>query len=124
MLPDLAFFVGLERQVWQALCGGDAQADARLLSADFLGVYPTGFADRAAHAAQLAERPLVADFLIDRERLLPLAADTALLAYRATFRRPGQDRRAPVHVMFVSSIWQCRAGVWVNVFSQDTPECD
>jgi hypothetical protein len=124
VLPELAFFVELERQVWEALLSGDAEADARALSADFLGVYDTGLSDRAEHAAQLAHGPLIVDYLIDRERLLPLAADTALLAYRARFRRHGEDRRAPVHTMFVSSIWQRRDGGWVNVFSQDTPERD
>jgi hypothetical protein len=124
VLPDLSFFVELERQVWEALRTGDPAADARLLAADFLGVYETGFADRAGHAAQLGDGPLVHDYLIDRERLLPLGTDAALLAYRARFQRHGDDRRAPAHTMFVSSIWQRRDGAWVNVFSQDTPERD
>jgi len=124
VLPDLAFFVELERQVWEALRTGDAEADARVLSANFLGVYETGFADRAAHAAQLNAGPRVDDYLIDRERLLPLCRDSVLLAYRARFRRHGDDRRATMQTMFVSSIWQQCDGDWVNVFSQDTPQRD
>ena len=45
---DIEQFIRLEREVWEALANGDGQADGRLLSDDFLGVYTVGFADRAA----------------------------------------------------------------------------
>ncbi len=122
MLPDLAFFVELERQVWEALRQGDRAADERLLSADFLGVYDSGFADRTAHVSMLADGPTMRDYWLDRERLLPLAPDLVLLSYRAKFRRAGADRT--METMFVSSLWQLRAGTWVNVFSQDTAARD
>ncbi len=51
---DLNACLELEAKVWDALRRGDAEADLRLLADDFLGVYPTGFADRWAHAGQLA----------------------------------------------------------------------
>jgi len=38
------FFVDLESRMWDALANCDANADHELLSADFVGVYPTGFA--------------------------------------------------------------------------------
>ena len=43
----------------KALAAGDAVGDRALLSDDFVGVNPTGFADRAAHAAELDDGPTV-----------------------------------------------------------------
>ena len=43
---DIEQFIRLEREVWEALANGDGQADGRLLSDDFLGVYNGGLADR------------------------------------------------------------------------------
>ena len=45
--PSVDEFVRLETRVWQALVDGDPEADARMLSDDFLGVDPAGFSDRA-----------------------------------------------------------------------------
>ena len=111
----------LETEVWQALVTGDPDADSRLLAADFLGVYPTGYADRADHVGQISAGPTVAEFTLSEARLLSVSDSTVLLAYRAEYRRPdaapGSDREA----MYVSSLWCRREGAWVNVFSQDTP---
>ena len=65
-------------------------ADGRQLSDDFLGVYTVGFADRAAHVAQLADGPTVSDYSLSDTRLMVLSVDMVLLAYRAEFRRPRQ----------------------------------
>ena len=115
---DIEQFLRLETEVWEALAKGDGEADARLLSDDFLGVYTVGFADRAAHIAQLADGPTVSEYSLSEGRLMVLADDMVLLAYRAEFRRPGEE--APESVL-ISSIWQEREGRWVNIFSQDTP---
>jgi hypothetical protein len=114
----LETFLKLETAVWEALVRGDAVADARLLSADFLGVYPTGFADRSAHAAQLEEGPTVAEYTLSEARIRVLSPDAVLLAYRADWRRASSTEP---EAMYVSSLW-CRAGDgWENLFSQDTP---
>jgi hypothetical protein len=118
---DIERFIALETQVWEALVHGDGEADARLLSDDFLGVYTVGFADRGAHVAQLAGGPTVNDFALGEARLMALADDMVLLAYRAEFSRPGEDARESV---LISSIWQERDGTWVNIFSQDTPAAE
>ena len=120
MLPDTSFFVALECRVWQALVDGDIEAEANLLDPQFLGVYASGFASREDHAAQLADGPSVKDFSIQEPRLLPLAPDTAVLSYSATFTRLGMGITASVQTMYVSSIWWKRGASWVNVFSQDT----
>jgi hypothetical protein len=115
---DIDQFVALESKVWEALVQGDGEADRRLLSDDFLGVYTIGFADREAHVLQLDHGPTVSDFAISEPRLMVLADDMVLLAYRAEFGRPLDDERESV---LISSIWQARDGGWVNIFSQDTP---
>ncbi|APG46767.1 nuclear transport factor 2 family protein [Phaeobacter porticola] len=106
-----------ETAVWTALQQGDVAADLAALHPQFLGVYPSGFAGRNDHAEQLENGPSVAEFTIEDVRVLPLAAGCALLAYRACYRRTGQDKTA---AMYVSSIWQRCDGAWINIFSQDT----
>jgi len=115
--PTLDEIVALETAVWVALRDGDAGADERLLSDDFLGVYPTGFAGKGDHSGQLDEGPTVASFTIDAPVLKVITPDDVLLAYDAGYRRP----EGPEEHMYVSSLWSRRDGVWRNVFSQDTP---
>ena len=120
--PLLDILVELESRVWEALRRGDAAEDERLLAADFVGLYPTGYADRNDHVGQLVGGPTVAEFQLHDVRLIALGPDDALLCYRAHYRRPGGGTRS----MWVSSLWSRREGNrregnWVNVFSQDTP---
>lgn len=116
--PTLSYFIGRERLVWEALVAGDAAADGRLLSDDFLGVYPTGFAGRADHVAQLADGPTVTHYSMRQEALLAISDDAVLLTYEARFRRVGSGASER---MYVSSLWCRRDQRWVNTFSQDTP---
>jgi hypothetical protein len=112
------FFVDLESAVWDALVTGDADADRALLSEDFVGVFPTGFANRADHADELADGPSIATYTITDARLIDASEDAVLLCYRAEYRRPSQSA---AEVMFISSLWVQREGRWWNTFSQDTP---
>ena len=114
----LAEVLAAETAVWRALVQGDAAADRALLSHDFLGVYPSGFAGRDDHADQLKAGPSIAQFSLDEARVILPAPGVALLSYRATFRRPGGTR---AEVMLVSSLWRHANGAWINLFSQDTP---
>lgn len=120
-MPTLEELLTLETSVWQALLDGDGDSDARLLSQDFLGVYPTGFADRAAHAAQLVDGPTVAWFELHDARVITLTDSAALLVYRADFARPSTTGTPVADAMYISSLWCRRDDCWVNVFSQDTP---
>ena len=112
--------LALERSVWDALVAGDAAADRAALAPDFLGVYPSGFAERACHVGQLDDGPSIARYRIEDARLDVIAADAFLIAYRAVFARAASpdDEEA----MYVSSLWRLRGGRWLNTFSQDTPE--
>ena len=117
---DLQALLELETMVWDALQRGDADADRRLLADDFLGVYSSGFADRADHAGQLAAGPTVASFELHEPRMLELGDDHVLLSYRADYQRLVDGVAQPGKSMYVTSLWSRRAGQWVNVFSQDT----
>ena len=116
-MSDLETILDLERRVWQALADGDTSADQALLAEDFLGVYSTGFSDRAGHVGQLAAGPSVQSHALSAARLMPLGAGRVLLAYRADFTRVG---RSAGEAMYVSSIWERRNGRWLNTFSQDS----
>lgn len=117
----LALALQLESAVWDALVAGDASVDEAALAEHFLGVYPTGFSDRAGHVGQLSDGPTVAEYSIVSPVRLDLGADCFLLAYDAHYRRIAG---APVERMYVSSVWQRIDGAWRNVFSQDTPASD
>lgn len=118
---ELADVVALETAVWEALRAGDAGADMRLLSDDFLGVYPSGFADRAAHAGDLAGGPTVSEYRISDARLLVVSEADVLLSYRAEFRRIRDGALGEIETEYISSLWSQRDGRWLNTFSQDTP---
>jgi hypothetical protein len=122
MAPSrLAQFVRLESQVWEALVRGDADADRALLTDDFVGLYPTGFASRDEHAGQLRDGPTMTSFAISEARLVEVSPSAVLLCYRADYRpaRAGGPNEAAT--MYISSLWIVRDGRWLNVFSQDTP---
>ncbi len=116
--PTLDEILLLEKQVWEALVDGNAQADRALLCADFLGVYPSGFANRDDHVGQFADAPTMAQYELSDTRLRVLSADIVLLSYRADYRRPDREEW---EAMLISSLWERRHDVWVNSFSQDTP---
>ena len=117
MTFNIEHFLALETSVWQALVTGDPKADTALLTADFLGVYPSGFAGRADHAGQLDQGPVMQAFHLDQARLTVITPDHVLLSYRATYRRIN----AAQEVMFITSLWQQTTDGWLNSFSQDTP---
>ena len=117
---DVLFdILALEENVWQALTAGDIAADKKALHAEFLGVYPSGFASRQDHLDQLQQGPSIASYSLSQARLLPLGSQHVCLSYHARFTRINAEAE---EAMYVSSIWQRAAQGWVNVFSQDTPE--
>ena len=109
--PGVDFFVGLETQMWEALVRGDGAADRELLSQDFLGVYPTGFADRDQHVDALADGPTMSAYTLSDARLTRICEDTVLLSYRADCTSAGRES---TQTMFISSVWARRDGRWLN----------
>ena len=121
---SLETILRLETKVWEALRTGDAELDARMLSENFLGLYPTGFANREDHCAPLKAGPTVADFEIVTPRLIELTPEIVLLAYLAKWRRIKHGEIQAFETMYISSIWQLLDNDWKNIFSQDTPAED
>jgi hypothetical protein len=115
-----AQFLALESKVWDALAAGDMSADERLLTDDFLGVYSSGFANRSMHVAQLRSGPTVLRYELSEARIMTLANDLVLLAYRADWV-PNDAADNAVETMYITSIWRREGADWRNVFSQDTP---
>ena len=116
--PNLGDILALEKQVWNALVAGDPQADGRLLTDDFLGVYSTGYSDKSGHVAMLDNGPTMAEFALGDARLRVISPDAALLSYRADYRPTNSN---DWQVMFISSLWEYIDDHWLNSFSQDTP---
>jgi hypothetical protein len=117
---DVDYFLQLEQAVWRALCEGDMDADRALLAEDFLGVYPSGRADKSAHVAQLRDGPTMSTFSLTDAQVVILAEGVVLLTYRAEFARHCLSSRRASETMFVSSVWRKAGETWRNVFSQDT----
>lgn len=115
---DTQFFLDLESKVWAAQVSGDGDADRRLLSSDFLGVYPSGVATRTDHVQQLSDGPVMRTYALSQAQLIAVSPTAVLLSYRADFQRPAV---AAPEAMFVSSLWRHIDGRWQNTFSQDTP---
>ncbi|MGI9369945.1 MAG: DUF4440 domain-containing protein [Ruegeria sp.] len=116
--PTIDEILGLEERVWLALVEGNAEADRALLSPDFLGVYPTGFANRDEHVGQFADAPTMAAFKLSKARMRVLSPNAVLLSYRADYQRPDAT---DWDAMLISSLWERQGEFWINTFSQDTP---
>jgi len=117
---DLNFFLGLEIQVWEALKNGDKNANSRLLSDDFLGVYETGLGSKEDHLELLRNGPIISCYEIGSSQLIQLGPEIASLTYSATatfLRNEGEDTQV---LLYITSIWARRLNKWVNIFSQDT----
>ncbi|MBR2657351.1 MAG: nuclear transport factor 2 family protein [Loktanella sp.] len=110
-----------EVSVWDALTRGDRQADDGALADIFLGVYSDGFAGKCDHVQQLGSGATMQSYRLSMHRVMALGAEHAVLSYRVDFLRAG---KADPEAMYVSSIWQRRAGGWINIFSQDTIATD
>jgi len=116
--PRLAEFLALETKVWEALAAGDAEADGRMLTEDFLGVYPSGFSDKTGHCAQLQDGPVMAGYRLSDAQLRVLSPEAVLLSYRASYQPAGSGDWKE---MLISSLWEKGENGWLNSFSQDTP---
>ena len=110
----------MEKQVWEALKNGDVNADASLLSDDFLGVYEDGFSTKEDHLAQLRNGPIISSYKIGSIRLLQLGPEIVSLTYSATAIFLKNDTQDSQNLLYITSIWARRFNKWVNIFSQDT----
>ena len=110
----------MEKQVWEALKNGDVNADANLLSDDFLGVYEAGISSKEEHLERLRNGPVISSYEMGSAQLIQLGPEIVSLTYSATaifLKNEAQDTQ---NLFYITSIWACRLNKWVNIFSQDT----
>ena len=120
MKIDINFFMNLEKKVWEALKNGDLNADADLLSDDFLGVYESGISTKEDHLNQLMDGPIISSYKMGPARLLQLGNDVVSLTYSATAIFLNHKKKDNQTLLYITSIWALRSDKWVNIFSQDT----
>lgn len=80
-------------------------------------VFSFGVLMRAAAIAAMAAAPPWASFHLDDQEVVRLDADSALLTYRATAPRAGQDP----YTAFMTTIFVRQDRVWKTAFHQQIP---
>jgi hypothetical protein len=113
--------IELEKQAWQALAtDGAAAAEfyAEVLAEDVLVLLPGGMVvdDREAVIDSMRGAPWTSFDLSD-ERVIDLTDDSAMVAYRVTARRPGQDD----YTALLSSTYVQEDGAWRMAVHQQSP---
>jgi hypothetical protein len=114
--------IELEEQSWNALSTGGGAAKEfydSLLADDAVMVFPGGMLIEGKEniLGSIDSQPWQW-FRLDRQRLVWLSKNAAILLYRATAQREGI---AP-YAALVSSSYALRAGKWKLVVHQQTPE--
>jgi hypothetical protein len=108
--------VDLEHEFWR----GDAALYETRLTEDALMSLPepVGVLTRNETVRSIADSPRWADVHLDDVRLIILTPDAAVLSYRATAQREGDE--AP-YVTRASSVYVEQDGVWRMAFHQQAP---
>jgi uncharacterized protein (TIGR02246 family) len=108
----------LERRGWDALSSPDGAAFyANLMADDGLMVFPGTILDRPQSLRAIGGAPPWASFELEDVRVVEAGADGAVVVYRATAQRAGEQ---PYHAC-MSSVYARRDGSWRLVLHQQTP---
>ena len=108
--------LAIEEQFWK----GDADFHVRTLTEDALMIFPApaGLLDKARVVHAIATSQRWREVAFRDSRLLQPRSDVAILAYRVSARREGQEAR---YAAYVSSVYIERNGGWELAFHQQTP---
>ena len=117
---DLAFFVAIEKEDWEALKHKDKVAASRLLADDFTGLYDTGFSTKSEWIKQMDDQYTIDDYTIEDAELLRPSPTTALLLYNSRCKGTGAWADYCSHTSRISDLMVQRDGRWFDLFSQDT----
>lgn len=119
-MPQHDDLLELERASWEALSsGGDAAVTfyAKVLAREVLMLLPGGLViDDRAHVIESMRGSPWTSFELTEERVLPLTGDSAVVAYRATARRDGDDYTALFNSTYVRE-----GAAWRLAVHQQTP---
>ena len=95
---------------WDGWKNQDAASNNAIIADDFTSFWPDGSRHVGKPTAQqMAEQP-ISGYKLSEFRVVPVAADTALVTYFADIRVPGND--VEFH-MAVGEVWVKRGGLWV-----------
>jgi uncharacterized protein (TIGR02246 family) len=108
----------LERRGWEALSGPNGEAFYReVMADDGLMVFPRLVLDKAATLRAIAgERPW-SSFELEDVREIAATPDSAVVVYRATAQREGEER----YEANMTTVYARRDGRWRLVLHQQTP---
>ena len=115
--------IELEQQGWEALASGrGAEFYGRVMTEDAIVVVPGMVLDRAQTLASWEGMPPWSEYRLIQERVLHLGADTAIITYEVSARRPGDEQ--PYHAQ-LTSVYVAAAerddGEWRLALHQQTP---
>ena len=110
--------VSLEEQGWQALSQGTgADFYERNLADHALMVFPFGVLTREQSIEAIKAAPPWASFRIEDPQVVGLTDDSAILTYRATAQRAGQEPYSAL----MTTVFVKNEGTWKAAFHQQTP---
>jgi hypothetical protein len=114
-MGDEARWLEIEEGFWK----GDAGFYRRHLTDDAIMVFPepVGVLSRERTIEAIASAPRWASVRFEEPRIVRLRDDVAVVSYRATAAREGQD--SP-HTAFASSVYVRDDGAWKLAFHQQT----
>jgi Domain of unknown function (DUF4440) len=94
---------------WEAWKNRDAASNDAVIADDFHSISPDGLRRTGKSTAQqMAEQPITG-YKLSEFRVVPVAADAALVTYFADIKTPGYQG---VHHMAVGEFWTRRGGQW------------
>jgi uncharacterized protein (TIGR02246 family) len=108
----------LERRGWEALSGPDGADFYRdAMADDGLMVFPGLVLDKATTLRAIAAAPPWSRFELEDVREIAATPDSAIVVYRATAQREGEDP----YEANMTSVYARRGGRWQLVLHQQTP---
>jgi ketosteroid isomerase-like protein len=98
---------------WDGWKNQDAASNNAIIADDFTSFWPDGSRHRGKPTAQqMAEQP-IAGYKLSEFRVVPVAADAALVTYFAEVKIPGDNEHQKEFRMAVGEVWVKRNGQWV-----------
>jgi hypothetical protein len=110
--------IALEERGWQALSQGTGvEFYQRNLTDHALMVFPFGVLTREQSIEAIRAAPPWASFRIEDPRVVELTDDSAILTYRVTAQRAGQEPYSAL----IATVFVKHEGTWKTAFHQQTP---
>jgi hypothetical protein len=110
-IPEMTEAISLRLNAqWEGWKNQDPAPNDAIVADDFHSFWPNGSRHTGKPTAQqMAEQP-IAGYKLSQFRVVPVAADTALVTYFADITTPGDNVE---HHMAVGEVWVKRSGQWL-----------